>query len=82
MTITPYLNQILCGDCLTIMREMPNESVDLVVTSPPYNLRNTTGGGLKPGASRKWKRLDRGYSHHDDCMSHREWSIAGSTVRG
>ena len=73
MTIVPYLNQILCGDCLTVMREMPDESVDLVVTSPPYNLRNTTGGGLKPGASRKWKRLDHGYSHHDDCMSHSEY---------
>ena len=73
MSIAPYLNQILCGDCLTVMQKMPDESVDLVVTSPPYNLRNTTGGGLKPGASRKWSRLNHGYSHHDDCMSHDEY---------
>lgn len=33
-----HLNQIICGDCLEIMRSMPAESVDLVVTSPPYNL--------------------------------------------
>ena len=26
------------GDCLTIMGQMPRESVDVVVTSPPYNL--------------------------------------------
>jgi site-specific DNA-methyltransferase (adenine-specific) len=26
------------GDCLTGMARLPNESVDLVVTSPPYNL--------------------------------------------
>ncbi len=32
------LNQIICGDCLEVMRSMPSESVDLVVTSPPYNL--------------------------------------------
>lgn len=25
-----------CGDCLEIMRSMPDASVDLVVTSPPY----------------------------------------------
>jgi modification methylase len=32
------LNQIICGDCLEIMRTMPDESVDVIVTSPPYNL--------------------------------------------
>ena len=73
MEIDSYLNRVICGDCLTVMREMPDESVDLVVTSPPYNLRNTTGGGLKPGASRKWKQLDHGYSHHADCMPHEEY---------
>jgi site-specific DNA-methyltransferase (adenine-specific) len=34
------------GDCLEIMREMPDKSVDMVLTSPPYNLGNTTGGGF------------------------------------
>jgi DNA modification methylase len=27
---------ILCGDCLALMREMPDDSVDLVLGSPPY----------------------------------------------
>ena len=26
------------GDCVAGMKEMPDESVDIVVTSPPYNL--------------------------------------------
>ena len=39
-----YLNQIVCGDSLEIMREMPDKSVDLVLTSPPYdNLREYEG---------------------------------------
>lgn len=29
-------NTIVIGDCLDIMAQMPNECVDLVVTSPPY----------------------------------------------
>jgi len=33
-----FINKIICGDCLEVMKEMPNECVDLVVTSPPYNL--------------------------------------------
>ena len=30
------VNQILCGDCLVTMQSFPSDSVDLVVTSPPY----------------------------------------------
>lgn len=31
------LNKILCCDCLQILREIPNDSVDLTLTSPPYD---------------------------------------------
>jgi len=30
--------EIFCGDCLDVMREIPDESVDLVFADPPYNL--------------------------------------------
>lgn len=30
------LDTIVCGDCLDVMRDMPDGSVDLVVTDPPY----------------------------------------------
>lgn len=42
-----FLDKLICGDCLSIMREMPNECLDLVITSPPYNLKNSTGNGMK-----------------------------------
>jgi DNA modification methylase len=32
------LNKIYCGDCLDLMREMPDKSVDLVLTDPPYGI--------------------------------------------
>lgn len=35
---------IECGNCLDLMRELPNDCVDLTVTSPPYdNLRDYKG---------------------------------------
>ena len=35
-----FINKIICGDCLEVMKEMPDECVDMVITSPPYdNLR-------------------------------------------
>ncbi len=38
------INQIICGDCLEVMKEWPDNCVDLVVTSPPYdNLRDYKG---------------------------------------
>ena len=39
-----FLNQIICGDNVEIMRQMPDKCVDLTVTSPPYdNLRIYNG---------------------------------------
>lgn len=32
------LDQIVLGDCMGLLSKLPNESVDLVVSSPPYNL--------------------------------------------
>jgi len=37
---TDYVNRIICGDCLTVMKGIPDGAVDLVVTDPPYG---TTG---------------------------------------
>ncbi|MBH3346071.1 site-specific DNA-methyltransferase [Pseudomonas parafulva] len=32
------LDRIVNGDCLDLLRSLPDESVDLVVSSPPYNI--------------------------------------------
>ena len=38
------LNEIICGDTVEVMKAMPPNSIDLVVTSPPYDeLRNYNG---------------------------------------
>lgn len=31
-----FINKIICGDCLEILKEIPDESIDMVITSPPY----------------------------------------------
>lgn len=70
-----FANRIICGDALEIMRQFPSESIDLVVTSPPYNLKNSSGNGMKDGRGGKWANaaLQKGYSHHADCMPHQEY---------
>ena len=38
------LNQVYCGDCLELLPDLPDEGVDMVMTSPPYdNLRTYKG---------------------------------------
>jgi len=33
-----FIDKIICGDCLEVMKAIPDDSIHLVVTSPPYNL--------------------------------------------
>lgn len=70
-----YLNKFIQGETLSVMKQMPDESIDLVVTSPPYNLKNSTGNGMKDGRGGKWENaaLQEGYQHHDDNMPHDEY---------
>lgn len=43
------------GDCLEVMRSMPEQSVDCIVTSPPYAMqRASTYGGIAPDAFPSW----------------------------
>ena len=39
----PLTQRLICGDCLEVMRQMPDDSVDLVFTSPPYSNCRTYG---------------------------------------
>ncbi len=35
--IRPFINRIICGDAGGILHEFPDNSIDLIITSPPYN---------------------------------------------
>lgn len=35
--IIPYTNRILCGDAEEVLSAIPEGSIDMVITSPPYN---------------------------------------------
>lgn len=37
-SLHPHLDKVFLGDCLTYLRSLPDKCVDLVVSSPPYNL--------------------------------------------
>lgn len=72
-----YVNQFLCGRCEEVLKRIPNESIDLIVTSPPYNLRNSTGNGMKDGRGGKWSSaaLLKGYAdaEYSDDLPHEQY---------
>ncbi|MCD8491629.1 MAG: hypothetical protein LRY51_06855 [Geovibrio sp.] len=37
--INKFINRFICGDAVETMRQLPDESIDLIITSPPYNLK-------------------------------------------
>ncbi len=43
------------GDCLELMKDIPDGSVDLVVTDPPYKMNHSTGGCTNIGMKSKWQ---------------------------
>lgn len=64
---------IINGDAVEEMRRIPSGSISLVVTSPPYNLLNSSGGGMKgTGRGSKWRHasIRGGYDAglYDDAM--------------
>ena len=70
------LNKIHLGDCIEVMKALPSESIGTIVTSPPYNLKNISGNGLKNKWDKgKWKNvaLADGYDGHGDNMPHNEY---------
>ena len=67
--ITLENSQIINDACENVLPKIPDESIDLIITSPPYNKRNNSGK-LVPGIK---------YKDHDDNMSeeeYQEWQIS------
>ena len=51
---------------------MDDCTFDVAITSPPYNLRNSSGNGMKDGRGGKWSNasLLNGYHDYQDNMPH------------
>jgi DNA modification methylase len=49
------VDQIICGDCGTVLRDFPDNCIDLIITSPPYaDSRKRTYGGIHPDQYVEW----------------------------
>lgn len=70
------INKVIQGDCLEILRSMPDKSVDLILTDPPYGIQ--AGGLLKESykigsRTELANRTDYGHSDWDDFTPSKEY---------
>ncbi len=43
--LSSMINKVICGDCLPILKSLPDKCIDLVLTDPPYGLNSKMKGG-------------------------------------
>lgn len=58
MKFEDMINKIILGDCMDYLKNIPDKSIDLVLTDPPYGISasNGVGGfGSSPQTARKYK---------------------------
>jgi site-specific DNA-methyltransferase (adenine-specific) len=87
-SIYKFVDRILCGDCIQVLKEMPSGSVDLVVTDPPYlvNYRSSDGRSYPNDDTDAWLRpafaeISRVLKRHRFCVSFYGWSKADRFLR-
>lgn len=67
------MEKLILGDCLKAMKEIENDTVDVIITSPPYNKKGLAGGKVKAG-NQIWKKFNIDYSTYDDNLTEEEYS--------
>jgi len=85
--ITEFINRILCGDCLEVLPDMPDASIDLVLTDPPYvvGYRDRTGRSIANDLTERWiapvfEQLYRVLKNDRLCITFYGWSAAPTFI--
>jgi len=75
--IEEFINKIICGDCLEIMKQMPDNSVDLIITSPPYNKAGYEGFIRKRHGKDSWcnRNVDYQDNSENDFMIESKYQL-------
>ena len=70
------------GDCLEVMAGLPDESVDLTVTSPPYDNLRTYNGSLNDWTPEKWQAIIRELFRVTKQGGVVVWIVGDATING
>ncbi len=80
MKIEP--NNIYQGDCLELMKYIPDKSVDLTVTSPPYDNLRTYNGNISQWSFAKFQGIAKELYRVTKQGGVVVWVVADATIKG
>lgn len=75
-------NNIQLGDCLQLMKTLPDNSVDLTVTSPPYDNLRSYNGNISEWNEQKWKDIIKELFRITKKGGTVVWVVGDSTIKG
>lgn len=86
--INPHFNQLISGDCIEVMKRLPRNSVNLIVTDPPYVVRykSRDGRSLLNDDNTRWiepafSQMYRVLAHDSFCISFYGWNHVDTFMR-
>ena len=68
--------QLYNGDCLEYMKDIPCNSIDLVVTDPPYEMSHSKGGCTNKEMANKWRgniKAGNTIMNFDSTIKFKDW---------
>jgi site-specific DNA-methyltransferase (adenine-specific) len=74
--------KLMHGDCLELMKEIPDGSVDLTVTSPPYDNLRTYNGNIDQWSFEKFKAIAKELYRVAADGGVIVWVVADATING
>ena len=85
------LDTIICGDCLEIMPQIPDKSVDAIITDPPFTFIGGSSNGRNSISDNQfflywwralWKELNRILKPNGEGFVWCDWRTAPSIAEG
>lgn len=74
--------KLLHGDCLERMKEIPDGSIDLTVTSPPYDNLRSYNGNNELWGEHVWREVIRELYRVTDSGGVVVWVVGDATIKG
>jgi site-specific DNA-methyltransferase (adenine-specific) len=75
------LNQIIHGDCFEVLKDIPDNSIDMTLTSPPYDNLRTYNGSLEWG-DHIWKPIIKELYRVTKNGGVVVWIVGDTTIKG
>ncbi|HUM44482.1 MAG TPA: DNA methyltransferase, partial [Fervidobacterium sp.] len=75
-------NYIALGDCVELMKEIPDDFIDLTVTSPPYDNLRTYNGNIEQWSFEKFQGIAKELYRVTKQGGVVVWVVGDATIKG